>query len=166
MVLARVANSFTTGIQTNLVDDGQNGAAFPMGSMVKLPHVGGAPVVEEEADHEAARPPYIHVRPPTDGDKQIANMADTAAIGNVGRRHWGHYRRHANALPRYRQDPPAGRPAHAAEVHIHGQHLLHNMAARRHCKGIVWGSSAGFPGIILGNRLVLRCLRVEQTVDD
>jgi hypothetical protein len=61
MVLARVANLFTTAVpETNsLVDDGHREAAFAMEGT--LPDIGVPAAIEEEIDHEAARPPYIHV---------------------------------------------------------------------------------------------------------
>lgn len=64
MVLARVANFFTNGDATNsLAHDSQSNVAASMHSMesaVDLDTVGGA--IEDEIDHEAARPPYLHVR--------------------------------------------------------------------------------------------------------
>lgn len=60
MVLARVANFFTTGIPNSLVDDGRKDGVFSMEDLGSLPDVGTEAAVEE-VDHEAARPPYIHV---------------------------------------------------------------------------------------------------------
>jgi hypothetical protein len=64
MVLARVADIFTTGGPANqLVDDGHasNGAT----TMHKVESVVAGAVgaaVDENIDEDAARPPYLHVR--------------------------------------------------------------------------------------------------------
>ncbi|KAF2800990.1 mitochondrial carrier protein-like protein [Melanomma pulvis-pyrius CBS 109.77] len=61
MVLARVANFFSSDSTTNLVDNGQKRRSLPMESVGALSSQGAGPVVEvEEVDEEAARPPYLH----------------------------------------------------------------------------------------------------------
>lgn len=61
MVLARVANFFTTAVPgLNLVEDGRRGSSIPMAHAEELPRVEAA-IVEEEVDGEEGRPPYLHV---------------------------------------------------------------------------------------------------------
>lgn len=78
MVLARVANLFTTTIpgtpSNSLVDDGRRGVAFAMPES-QSPEAGGVAVMEQEVDDEAARPPYIHVGAST-GTMPLSSLAD------------------------------------------------------------------------------------------
>lgn len=65
MVLARVANFFTTGDATStLASTGRRHDATTMETIgsTTAESMGGA--LEEEIDDEAARPPYLHVRMP------------------------------------------------------------------------------------------------------
>ena len=61
MVFARVANLFSPGIPSHLVDDGRGGTQFTMESLESLPVNRAEAVVVQEEDVEATRPPYIHV---------------------------------------------------------------------------------------------------------
>ncbi|PSN70799.1 mitochondrial carrier protein [Corynespora cassiicola Philippines] len=62
MVLARVANYFSTGIPTNLVDNDPRDGAFAMEPFEARQDMPMAPAVDhdEDVDDEAARPPYLH----------------------------------------------------------------------------------------------------------
>jgi hypothetical protein len=86
--------------------------------------------------------------------------------GNAGWRHRRHHGRHADALARHGQDAPAGRPPHAAQVHVHGQHILHHLAPGRLPKGPVWRRPARLPRLLRRHRLLLRRIRVEQADHD
>jgi hypothetical protein len=65
MVFARVANFFTSGNGApgtpDLPDDGRGSISGSMDGKMAQIEVGVAGVGEVEVDHEAARPPYIHV---------------------------------------------------------------------------------------------------------
>jgi hypothetical protein len=61
MVFARVANLFSPGIPSNLVDDGRGGTQHTMESLESLPVNRTEAVVHEVEDVEAVRPPYLHV---------------------------------------------------------------------------------------------------------
>jgi len=59
MVLARVANFFSSDTASHLVSDG------PKDCLLSKPLTEALPVAEmDDVDEEAARPPYIHVRLP------------------------------------------------------------------------------------------------------
>lgn len=71
MVIARLADLFTTGdsAATLLHDSRSNGASTAQN--MELPTADPVPrAVEENVDHEAARPPYLHVRMPTTGPQR------------------------------------------------------------------------------------------------
>lgn len=63
MVLARVANFFTTGESTHdLVEEGGD-VAVAMDSVAKSA-TSTAKVIAEDIEEDEGRPPYIHVRKP------------------------------------------------------------------------------------------------------
>jgi hypothetical protein len=65
MVLARVANLFSTGDSTtNLVDDRQTNVPNTVEKLEQTMADTVGRAVEGEIDTEAARPPYLHVRMP------------------------------------------------------------------------------------------------------
>jgi hypothetical protein len=64
MVLARVANFFTTGESTHdLVEEGRRDVAVTMDSVAKSA-ANTAKVIAEDIEEDEGRPPYIHVRKP------------------------------------------------------------------------------------------------------
>ncbi|KAA8611663.1 hypothetical protein PtrSN002B_010191 [Pyrenophora tritici-repentis] len=68
MVLARVANFFTNGDSTSNLTDGSRRNVANTQKVVELPMEDTkrrAIEAEDEVDHEAARPPYLHVRMPS-----------------------------------------------------------------------------------------------------
>lgn len=61
MVLARVANFFTTEIpESSAFDDEQGRSRLAMEENAGTIHSAGGGFVQAEVDHEAARPPYLH----------------------------------------------------------------------------------------------------------
>ncbi|KAF2108921.1 mitochondrial carrier domain-containing protein [Lophiotrema nucula] len=61
MVLARVADFFTPApTRSSFVDDGGRRSSYAMDPVEEYVPIGSTAAVEEEVDHEAARPPYIH----------------------------------------------------------------------------------------------------------
>ena len=76
MVLARVANLFTNGDPTSSPTDGSRKNVANTREVVELPMEDTrrrAIEAEDEVDHEAARPPYLHVRMPSLGAMRDAS---------------------------------------------------------------------------------------------
>lgn len=162
MVLARVANFFTNGESTqDLVEEGRRDVAVAMDSVASSA-ANTAEVIAEEIEDEG-RPPYLHVRKPRVRDRRTS--IDTRA-GNVGWRLRRFDWRYAHALLGYGQDTATRRPTHATEVHIHGQHVLYNLATRRIRERSLRRCQACFSGILLWNSVFLWDIRVQQTFHD
>lgn len=83
MVLARVANFFTTGEPTyKLIEEGRRDGVDTMESIGSSAE-NTAKVIAEEIEDDEARPPYLHVRSRQRWHSRTS--IDTHA-GNVGRR--------------------------------------------------------------------------------
>lgn len=73
MVLARVANFFTTGEPThNLVEEGRRDVVDTMESVASSA-ANTAKVIAEEIEDDEGRPPYLHVRSLESGMGKNAN---------------------------------------------------------------------------------------------
>jgi predicted alpha/beta-hydrolase family hydrolase len=85
MLLARVANFFTTGEPTHtLIEEGRRDVVGTMESVASSA-ADTAKVIAEEIEDDEGRPPYLHVR---NLDLGIERMSIDGHAGNVGWRSW------------------------------------------------------------------------------
>lgn len=86
MVLARVANFFTTGEPThNLVEERRRDVVDTMESVASTA-TDTAKIIAEEIEDDEGRPPYLHVR---GLESRTGRMSIDGHAGNVGWRSWG-----------------------------------------------------------------------------